>query len=106
MIEQKHLHLFCMTFMTKRQKRFYEIKAVSQDLTLSASDLSVFYLHSDSKKLLKAFNDIFLKIFDIPTDRKLPFVLFFKMVDKDAKDVEVVELEQSNIMLPLMNFMA
>ena len=65
---------------------------------LSGHDLSVFYLHSDNKKLLKAFNDIFLRLFDIPTHRQLPFVLFFKLEDKDAKDVEIVELEQSNIM--------
>lgn len=65
---------------------------------LSGHDLSVFYLHSNSKKLLPAFNDIFLGLFDIPPHRKLPFVLFFKLADKDAKDVEIVELEQSNIM--------
>lgn len=65
---------------------------------LSGHDLSVFYLHSDSKKLLRAFNDIFLRLFDIPPHRKLPFVLFFKLANKDAKDVEIVELEQSNIM--------
>lgn len=65
---------------------------------LSGNDLSVFYLHSDNRRLLRAFNGIFLNIFDIPEDKKTPFVLFFKMVDKDAKDVEVVELEQSNLM--------
>ena len=64
---------------------------------LSGNDLSVFYLHSDSTSLLRAFNDIFLQIFDIPENRQLPFVLFFRMADKDAKDVEVVELEQSNL---------
>lgn len=65
---------------------------------LSGKDLSVFYLHSDNRRLLKAFNDIFLRLFDIPAHRQLPFVLFFKLKDKDAKDVEIVELEQSNIM--------
>jgi hypothetical protein len=65
---------------------------------LSGHDLSVFYLHSDNKKLLKAFNDIFLQLFDIPAHRQLPFVLFFKIEDKDAKEVEVIELEQSNLM--------
>lgn len=65
---------------------------------LSGHDLSVFYLHSDNRRQLRAFNDIFLHIFDIPANRNLPFVLFFKMVNGEAKDVEIVELEQSDIM--------
>jgi hypothetical protein len=65
---------------------------------LSGHDLSVFYLDSDNKKQLRTFNDTFLHVFDISTNRPLPFVLFFKLADRDAKDVEIVELEQSNIM--------
>lgn len=64
---------------------------------LSSNDLSVFYLHSANRKQLKAFNDIFLHVFDIPTNRSLPFVLFFRVVDRDAKDVEIIELDQSNL---------
>lgn len=65
---------------------------------LSGNDLSIFYLHSDNRKQLRAFNDIFLGYFDINKNRALPFVLFFKIADQDVKDIEIVELEQSNIM--------
>lgn len=65
---------------------------------LSGHDLSVFYLHSDNRSQLTAFNDVFLNLFDIPTNRNLPFVLFFKIADRGVKDVEIVELEQSDIM--------
>ncbi|SEW34327.1 hypothetical protein SAMN05428988_4109 [Chitinophaga sp. YR573] len=65
---------------------------------LAGHDLSVFYLHSDNKRQLNAFNDIFLHMFDILPAQNLPFVLFFKLVDRDAVDVEIAELEQSNIM--------
>ena len=65
---------------------------------LSGPNLSIFYLHSANKKQLKGFNDVFLDVFDIPTNRTLPFVLFFKMAIRDAKDIEIVELDQSNLM--------
>lgn len=65
---------------------------------LSGRDLSVFYIHSDNKKLIKAFNDIFLGAFEIENKSKLPFVLFFNVADREVTNVEIVELEQSNIL--------
>lgn len=65
---------------------------------LSGRDLSIFYLNSDNRRSIRVFNDFFLNAFDVSSNRNLPFVLFFKLADREAKDVEIVELEQSNIM--------
>ena len=65
---------------------------------LSGRDLSVFYIHSDNKKMIRAFNDIFLGAFEIENKSKLPFVLFFNVVDREVTNLEIVELEQSNIL--------
>jgi hypothetical protein len=64
---------------------------------LAGQELSVFYLHSDNERQIRAFNDTFLYIFDVP-DKTLPFVLFFKYANGDVHDIEIAELEQSSIM--------
>lgn len=65
---------------------------------LSGSELSVFYIHSDNKKLVKAFNHIFVGAFEIENTAELPCVLFFKMDDGEVKGLQIVELEQTNKM--------
>lgn len=65
---------------------------------LSGNELSVFYIHSDSKPLIKSFNQIFISAFEIEQKVELPFVLFFKVSDGDVEDVKIVELEQDNLM--------
>jgi hypothetical protein len=65
---------------------------------LSGRDLSVFYIHSDNKRLIRAFNDIFLGAFEIENNSQLPFVLFFNVCDREVTDIEIVELEHSNIL--------
>lgn len=66
---------------------------------LSGHDLSLFYLNSKDKHLLKQFNYVFLKAFDIDEQGiQLPLVLFFKIVDNEVADIEIVELEQNNLM--------
>ena len=86
-------------FTDKRIKEVLRNQGVFTRLDrLSGNELSVFYLDSDNKRLLYAFNDTFLKVFDVPQTRILPFVMFFKIINRDAKDVEIIELEQSNIM--------
>ncbi|MEQ3655683.1 MAG: hypothetical protein ABNH00_07450 [Dokdonia sp.] len=61
---------------------------------LAGSELSVFYIHSDNKKLVKAFNRIFVGAFEIENNAELPCVLFFKMEDGDVADIQIIELEQ------------
>lgn len=65
---------------------------------LSGSELSVFYIHSDNKKLVTAFNKIFVGAFEIENTVELPCVLFFKMNGGEVEDLQIIELEQTNIM--------
>ncbi len=65
---------------------------------LSGSELSVFYIHSDNKELVTAFNEIFVGAFEIENTAELPCVLFFKMNDGDVEDLQIIELEQTNKM--------
>lgn len=65
---------------------------------LSGKDLSIFYLHSDNEDLLNAFNEIFLGAFEIKSEFKLPFVLFFNVIDSEVEDIKVVELEQTDLL--------
>lgn len=64
---------------------------------LSGKDLSIFYLHSENKELIDAFNNIFFGAFDIKNEYNLPLVLFFNIVDGDVANVEVVEIERTDI---------
>lgn len=65
---------------------------------LSGSELSIFYIHSDNKKLIKAFNRIFIGAFEIENTAELPCVLFFKLDSGDVEDLQIVELEQTDKM--------
>ncbi|MBO0593926.1 hypothetical protein I2486_21185 [Cellulophaga sp. E16_2] len=65
---------------------------------LSGSELSIFYIHSDNKKLIKSFNKIFIGAFEIENTANLPCVLFFKMYDGDVEDLQIIELEQTDKM--------
>ncbi len=62
---------------------------------LSGNDISIFYLHSDDKELLKNFNAIFLHAFEIENEFSLPFVLFFNIENREVTNVEIIELEQN-----------
>jgi hypothetical protein len=66
---------------------------------LSGKDLSIFYLHSSNKALIKQFNNVLLSAFEIDMEKtNFPLMLFFKIADNEVKDLEIVELEQSNLM--------
>lgn len=65
---------------------------------LSGNDLSLFYLDSDNRRLIKAFNEIFLGVFEIKNGYQLPFVLFFTVADREVTNIEIVELEQTDLM--------
>ena len=69
---------------------------------LSGSELSIFYIHSDNKKLVKAFNRIFVGAFEIENTAKLPGVLFFKMDDGEVDDLQIIELEQRDKMFAFL----
>lgn len=66
---------------------------------LSGSNLSLFYLHSNDKHLLKSFNDVFLQAFEIDRENvNLPLMVFFNISDNEVTDLSIVELEQANLM--------
>jgi hypothetical protein len=54
-------------------------------------------LNSNDKELLNAFNEIFIGAFEIKGKYDLPFVLFFKVMDSEVRDIEIVELEQTKL---------
>jgi hypothetical protein len=64
---------------------------------LSGKELSVFYLNSEEQDLFESFNKIFLGSFEVEDKFKKPFVLFFKIYDNEVDDVEIFELEQSDL---------
>jgi hypothetical protein len=66
---------------------------------LAGKDLTVFYLRSDNTRFLKKFNQIFLGAFEITDTHNLPFILFFKVEDKEVVGVETVGLERTNEVL-------
>jgi len=65
---------------------------------LSGRDLSIFYLHSENRQLLKSFNSMFKDVFDINETVQLPFVLFLKFDNEinEITDFKLVILEQTN----------
>lgn len=69
---------------------------------LSGKDLTLFYIDSRNKKIIKEFNKIFLGAFDIEDKFKKPLVLFFNIDGNNVKDIEIVELEQSNLIYSFM----
>ncbi|SKB64028.1 hypothetical protein [Daejeonella lutea] len=64
----------------------------------SGNDITIFFLDSQNRRLLKKFNTAFLHAFDIKNKHSLPFILFFKIVEGDVSDIAVVELQQSKSM--------
>ncbi|AWI26811.1 hypothetical protein [Flavobacterium pallidum] len=66
---------------------------------LSGKDISVFYLDSENQSSIATFNYIFSNAFEVDENTKKPFVIFFNVKDDDVKDVNIIELEQSNLLL-------
>ena len=64
---------------------------------LSGNELSIFYLNSEEQDLIESFNTIFLGAFEVENKFKKPFVLFFKVYGNEVEDIEIVELEQSDL---------
>lgn len=64
---------------------------------LSGKNLSVFYLHSDNRKMIKRFNSHFLSALDVEDNAHIPCVLFFKLSKKKIKDITIIELERSDL---------
>lgn len=59
---------------------------------LSGKDLTVFYLDYQSRAILDQFNDTFARLFDVPSDTHLPYVVFFSLENDDAVAISYREL--------------
>lgn len=64
---------------------------------LSGKDLTLFYIDSENKKIVKEFNKIFLGAFDIEDKFQKPLVLFFNINGNEVEDIEIVELQQDDL---------
>jgi len=64
---------------------------------LSGSNLTVFYLHSGSRKTVERFNAKFLSRLDVEEDVRLPAVVFFRVKEDHVEDVAVAQLESSDL---------
>lgn len=106
-IESKRAHAFAFIFFDFTST---SIKAVLNSLggfakldRLSSNNLSVFYLHSDSKRLIDNFNETLRYVFNIDKTVALPFVLFIKF-DGEINNIEefkITQLEQNNPLFAL-----
>lgn len=63
---------------------------------LSGDEVSVFTLHARSAHAVEAFNLMFLSVLGVP-DTKPPCVVFFKLVDNQIGDVQVVTLDSPDL---------
>jgi len=70
---------------------------------LANNKLTIFYLDSENKELLKTFNKVFLGAFEVESDRNLPFVLFFDIYKREVENIEIVELNADNISYAFQN---
>lgn len=103
-IESKRAHAFAFVFYDftdSNLKNVLKSKGGFARLDrLSGRKLSVFYLHSNNRKLNKHFNDTFKYVFEIEDNINLPFVLFLKFDGEIAEieELKISELEQDNPM--------
>lgn len=64
---------------------------------LASTELSVFYLHAGTKTTVEEFNAHFFSVLGIEDQATLPCVVFFRVCDGAIKDVEVAQLESTNL---------
>lgn len=64
---------------------------------LSGNDLSIFYLHSGSNKLLKDFNQIIMTNLGVNEQAITPCIVFFKTSPDGFTDISVVRLDSTNL---------
>jgi hypothetical protein len=64
---------------------------------LSGSELSLFYLHAGRKSAVDSFNGYFLSALEVKDEASLPCVVFFRVKENEVIDVEIAELESSNL---------
>jgi len=59
---------------------------------LSAKDLTIFFLDGGLRRIAEQFNRSFASLFQVPDNTQPPYILFFRIEDDDAKDIEIKQL--------------
>lgn len=63
---------------------------------LSGKDLSIFYMHSGTRRAITEFNERFLTKIGISESVSLPCVVFFRLSENAVRDISIVKLESPN----------
>lgn len=64
---------------------------------LSSRDLSIFFLHTGSSEAVEHFNQSFLSELGVQERVRPPCVVFFKMRNDTAEDIEAYELQDNSL---------
>ncbi len=64
---------------------------------LSGKELSVFYLHAETKVTVEMFNAHFFSVLGIESQATLPCVVFFRVREDAIEDVEIAQLESADL---------
>lgn len=64
---------------------------------LTATNLSLFYLHAGRRRTVERFNGEFLDRLGLDRDVRLPCVVFFRVREDEIEDVIVAQLENANL---------
>ena len=103
-IESKRAHAFAFIFYDFTDRNLKDVLKSKGGFArldrLSGRKLSVFYLHSNNRRLNQHFNETFKYVFEIDKNINLPFVLFLKFDGEidEIEDLKISELEQDNPM--------
>ena len=85
-------------FTDQHLKRLLKDQGVFVQLDRLAGDkLSIFFLHTGSRRSVEAFNQQFLSQLGIAESVTLPAVVFFKVKEGELTDIAVVELDNSDL---------
>lgn len=66
---------------------------------MTGKELDVFYLNSKNEDTINYFNSIFIDSFELTEKLSMPSVIFFDVFNEDVENIEVIELEESNLLL-------
>jgi hypothetical protein len=64
---------------------------------LAGDKLSIFFLHSGTRKIVESFNSEFLSQLGLPGNVALPAIVFFKLEGEEIADISVAQLNSSDL---------
>jgi hypothetical protein len=94
----KAFALIFYDFTDQHLRRLLKDQGVFVQLDRLAGDkLSIFFLHTGSRRSVEAFNQQFLSQLGIAESVTLPAVVFFKVKEGELSDIAVIELDNSDL---------